>query len=262
MKESLVMIQFGLWVTVSYIYISRIVTFFLTIAKLNWDVQHGQNTFRAAQSLNCQYTRMWLWVCLSVFWQHHVLCCVSPGGTSRLPDPCNPGQDQTVWMDDWCITDSATCGTPPPALWYSCLVTGAKHIQGFHSSQQSQRSTWVRKTHFQPLLPYFPSFLPTAISVHHLLLMISPVDVQRIDKYTVYPTGRFDSVTTDVFSFSHRDLFWQRWCGAWRALEVGVLKSLMREGWAKQREGGLLSLCWQLILHSHIYCTLLLCCTL
>ena len=38
----------------SYIYISKIVTVFLTIAKLNWVVQHGQNTFRAVQSLNCQ----------------------------------------------------------------------------------------------------------------------------------------------------------------------------------------------------------------
>lgn len=205
---------------------------------------------------------MWLGTCLSGFWQHHVLCCVSPGRSSRAARPVQPwpGSDS---MDGWLMYNTqCNLWNPPPALWYSCWVTGAKHIQGFHSPQQSQRSTWVRKTHFRPLPPYFPSFLPTAISVHHLLLMNSPVDVQRKDKYTVYPTGRFGSVTTDVFSFSHRDLFWQRWCGAWRALEVGVLKSLMREGWAKQREGGLLSLCWQLILHSHIYCTLLLCCTL
>lgn len=54
-------------------------------------------------------------------------------------------------------------------------------------------------------------------------------------------TGRceglgFGSVTTDASSFTHREVFWQRWYGAWRALEVGVLKSLMRDGREKQRE--------------------------
>lgn len=58
----------------------------------------------------------------------------------------------------------------------------------------------------------------------------------------------FGSVVTDVSSFTHRNLFWQRWSSAWRALQVGVLKSLMRDWKEKQREGGLLSLCWQLIL--------------
>lgn len=41
----------------------------------------------------------WERVCL-VFDSITYCAVLALGGALGLPDPCNPGQDQTVWMDD------------------------------------------------------------------------------------------------------------------------------------------------------------------
>lgn len=125
--------------------------------------------------------------------------------------------------------------------WWQVETT----FKPLHSSKQTQRSTQMIEIKF---LNPPPRLLPAANSIHRLLLILyrnSAADVQLINKYINYWEVRKPA---DVILFTLSDLFWQRWYSAKRALEVGVLQSLMRDSGEKQSEGGLLSLYWQLIL--------------